>query len=96
MKIRVYKVRSDGSDVLSNSLKPFQYQNYNTARALVKSEVDKYIESLKKKSDHRVVHICEREDDVCGYRVQIVVDYKNWYYIVTARVEPSWVIIKDE
>lgn len=96
MKKRVYLVRTEGSDYLTRALPRCKYLDYGKAVAFVKAVIKVYLEYKKRDTSDMLVHTCERENDVLGYRIQMVFSHKGWYTIVIARVEPSWDIYRDE
>lgn len=96
MKQRVYKVKTEGSDKLAQLLPNAYYSIFDRAEHTAKAQIEEFMKWKAENSSEELVHFVEREDNITGYRAQLVYSFKEWYHVIMVRVEPTWIIIKEE
>lgn len=93
-QIRVYKVSYDGAELTGiNNLSNKQiHSNYQEAKRILIDAWDKYKEHYMK--GYEVIHECIKEDDILGYRHQVVYTINGWAHIIFMSVEKTRIIIQ--
>lgn len=93
-EIRVYKVHYDGAELTGiNNLSNKQiFGNFQEAKQILNDAWDKYKEHYMK--GYEVIHECIKEDDILGYRHQVVYTIKGWAHIIFMSVEKMRITIQ--
>lgn len=89
-KIRIYKIKHEGSGILGSLLPESNFAKYEDAKAVVEKAVDEWLPQFYRESSRVLINDYVMDNPVLGYKRQFAFKYGGWVMIVWIAIQPSW------